>query len=42
MDKEMILKVKGNKNGQRRITIPKKDKTLKHDDLVRVKKVKII
>jgi len=41
MDKRIISRVKANKNGQRRVTIPKEDKTLKHDDLVEIKKVSI-
>jgi len=41
MDKKIISRVKSNKNGQRRITVPKENKTLKHDDLVEIKKVEI-
>ncbi len=40
-DKKIISVVKENKNQQRRITVPKKDKTLKHDDLVEIKKLEI-
>lgn len=41
-DKKIILKVKEHKeSGQRRINIPKSEKTLEADDLVEVKKVKI-
>jgi len=41
MVKKIISKVKGNKNKQRRITVPKEDKTLEHDDLVEIKKVEV-
>ena len=39
MVKKIISKVKENKNKQRRITVPSEDKTLKHNDLVEIKKV---
>lgn len=39
MTKKIISTVRGNKNKQRRVTIPKEDKTLKYGDLVEVKKV---
>lgn len=39
MDKKIITKVRAGKNGQRRITVPKEDKTLKDNDLVEIKKV---
>ena len=39
MEKEIISTVRKNKNGQRRVTIPKRDKTLKDGDLVRIRKV---
>lgn len=39
MTKKIISKVTESKNKQRRVTIPKEDKTLKHGDLVEVKKV---
>ncbi len=42
MTKKIILKVTEHKaTKQRRINIPRKEKTLKGDDLVEVKKVKI-
>lgn len=41
MAKKIILQVRESKNGQRRVTIPKEDKTLKHGDFVEVKKVEI-
>ena len=39
MTKKIISTVRENKNKQRRVTIPKEDKTLKHGDFVEVKKV---
>jgi len=36
---KMISIITLSKNSQRRITVPKEDKTLKHDDLVEIKKV---
>ena len=39
--KKIISIVRENKNKQRRITIPKEDKTLLHGDLVEIKKVKL-
>ncbi len=39
MVKKIISTVRENKNKQRRVTIPKDDKTLKDGDLVEVKKV---
>lgn len=39
MNKKIISKVTEDINGQRRVTVPKKDKTLKHDDFVEIKKV---
>ncbi len=39
MTKKITSTVRENKNKQRRVTIPKEDKTLKHGDLVEVKKV---
>ena len=42
MDKKIILKVTEHKaTKQRRINIPVKEKTLKEDDLVELKKVEI-
>ena len=41
MTKKIILQVRESKSGQRRVTIPKEDKTLKHGDYVEVKKVEI-
>ena len=41
MTKKIISTVRENKNKQRRVTIPKEDKTLKDGDLVEVKKVEI-
>lgn len=41
MNKKIILEVRESKSGQRRVTIPKENKTLKHGDLVEVKKVEI-
>ncbi len=41
MTKKITSTVRENKNKQRRVTIPKEDKTLKHGDLVEVKKVEI-
>ena len=38
--KKIISKVKADKK-QRRITVPSSDKTLKHDDLVEIRKVEI-
>lgn len=42
MEKEIILKVSQGKSKQRRINIPKAEKTLKGGDLVKVNKVKEI
>lgn len=39
MDKKIISKVRENKNKQRRVTVPKEDKTLEDGDLVELKKV---
>jgi len=36
--KKLILQVKGNKNGQKRVTIPKEVKEIKIDDYVEVEK----
>lgn len=41
MAKKIISIVRANKNKQRRITIPKEEKTLVDGDLVEIKKVKI-
>ena len=42
MNKKILLKVTEHKaTGQRRINIPKKEKTLEAEDLVEVKKVKL-
>ena len=41
MAKKIISKVRKDINGQRRVTVPKEDKTLKHDDLVELKKVRL-
>lgn len=41
MTKKIISKVTESKSKQRRVTIPKEDKTLKHGDLVEVKKAVI-
>lgn len=41
MVKKIISKVKESKSGQRRVTVPKEDETLEHDDLVELKKVDI-
>ena len=40
MEKKIISKVRENKNKQRRITVPKEDKTLKDGDYVELRKVK--
>ena len=37
-NKKLILQVKENKNGQKRVTIPKENKEIEHDDYVEVKK----
>ena len=43
MVKEKIIsRVRKDKNGQRRITIPHEDKTLKDGDLVEIKPVELI
>jgi len=39
MAKKIISTVRESKSKQRRVTIPKEDKTLKHGDFVEVKKV---
>jgi hypothetical protein len=39
MSKKIISTVRQNKNKQRRITVPKQDKTLKDGDYVELKKV---
>lgn len=39
MAKKIISKVRNNKNGQRRITIPSEDKTLRDGDYVEIKKI---
>lgn len=41
MYKKIISIIRENKNKQRRVTIPKKDKTLKDGDLVEIKKIKV-
>ncbi len=41
MSKKIISIVRENKNKQRRVTIPKEDKTLEGGDVVEVKKVVI-
>ncbi len=41
MTKKIISRVREDKNKQRRVTIPKEDKTLKDNDLVEIKKVEI-
>ena len=41
MNKKIIYKVRTEKSGQRRVTIPKEDKTLKDSDLVEIKRVEI-
>lgn len=41
MTKKIILQIRESKSGQRRVTIPKEDKTLKHGDFVEIKKVEI-
>ncbi len=41
MTEKIIAKVREDKNKQRRVTIPKEDKTLKHNDLVEVKKLEV-
>lgn len=41
MDKKIISIVRKNKNNQRRVTIPKEDKTLSDGDMVEIKKVKL-
>ena len=41
MDKKIISKVRKEKTGQRRVTVPNEDKTLEHGDLVELKKVEI-
>ena len=42
MENKILAKVTEIKtSGQRRVTIPKEDKTLKEGDLVEIKKVKI-
>jgi len=38
--KKLILQVKKDKSGQKRITIPKKEKSIKDKDYVEVKKLK--
>lgn len=37
-DNKLILKVKGNKNGQKRVTIPKESEIME-EDYVEVKKI---
>lgn len=39
--KKIIGKVTESNKGQRRVTIPKEDKTLKKGDLVEIKKIKV-
>ena len=41
MAKKIISQVRENKNKQRRVTVPKEDKTLKHGDMVELKKVEV-
>jgi len=41
MVNKIISVVRENKNKQRRVNVPKKDKTLKQGDLVELKKVEI-
>lgn len=41
MIKKIISKVTESKNKQRRVTVPKEDETLKHGDLVEIKKVEV-
>jgi len=41
MDKKIIATVREDKAKQRRVNIPKKNKTLKNGDLVEIKKVEI-
>lgn len=41
MTKRIIAEVRKDKSGQRRVTIPKTDKTLKHGDKVEIKKVNV-
>ena len=41
MSKKIISTVRENKNKQRRVTIPKEDKTLEDGDLVEVKKMEV-
>lgn len=37
-NKKMILQVKESKSGQKRVTIPKDNEDIEHDDYVEVKK----
>ncbi len=39
MEKKIISKVTESKDGQRRITVPKKDKSIMKEDFVEIKKV---
>ena len=41
MTKKIISKVTEAESGQRRVTVPKEDKTLEQGDLVEIKKVEI-
>lgn len=41
MEEKIISKVKEAKSGQRRITVPSTDETLKDNDLVEIKKLEI-
>ncbi len=41
MTKKIISKVREDKNKQRRVTIPKEDKTLQDNDLVEIKKLEV-
>lgn len=40
MERKIIAVIRESKNKQRRITIPKKEKTLKDGDYVEIKKLK--
>jgi len=41
MSKKIISTVRENKNKQRRVTVPKEDKTLEDGDFVELKKVEV-
>ncbi|KKN65938.1 hypothetical protein LCGC14_0476410 [marine sediment metagenome] len=41
MVRKIISRVREDKNKQRRVTIPKEDKTLKDNDFVEIKKVEV-